>query len=187
MRVAAGRRGARRSRVLHALQAVVATVQADSSGTVAQDGPSSLPVPRTLACNRPFLAMASACTDCTLRTRCLRKPGTTPLRQVAMLTRKAFVTHTQRMRERIDSDDGELQPQRLTREARPGLPVRPLDGRARPAPTNEWPQSCREATAGQPSAVGRGCRDSAPGFAVTTARSLRIPPCGEAVRARGRR
>lgn len=114
MRVAAGRRGARRSRVLHALQAVVATVQADSGGTVAQDGPSSLPLPRTRARNRPFLAMASACTDCTLRTRCLRKPGTTPLRQVAMLTRKAFVTHTQRMRERIDSDDGELQPQRLT-------------------------------------------------------------------------
>lgn len=53
-----------------------------------------------------FRAPASACADCALRTQCLRKPDTTPVRQVAVLTRTAIVTHTQRMRERIDSDEG---------------------------------------------------------------------------------
>ena len=56
-----------------------------------------------------FRAPASACTDCTLRTQCLRKPETTPSRQVAVLTRKAIVAHTQRMRERIDSNLGRAQ------------------------------------------------------------------------------
>jgi transposase len=56
-----------------------------------------------------FRAPASACKDCALRTQCLRKPDITPVRQVAMLTRKAIVTHTQRMRERIDSDKGKEQ------------------------------------------------------------------------------
>ncbi|MGN6655173.1 MAG: hypothetical protein ACTHJ9_07515, partial [Rhodanobacter sp.] len=40
---------------------------------------------------------------CPLRTKCLRKPETTRSRQVAVLTRKAEPTHSQRMRERIDS------------------------------------------------------------------------------------
>ena len=56
-----------------------------------------------------FRAPASACKDCALRTQCLRKPETTPSRQVAVLTRKPIVTHTQRMRERIDSDQGRQQ------------------------------------------------------------------------------
>jgi transposase len=53
-----------------------------------------------------FRAPASACTDYPLRTQCLRKPDTTPSRQLAVLTRKPEVTHTQRMRERIDSEQG---------------------------------------------------------------------------------
>lgn len=56
-----------------------------------------------------FRAPASACKDCALRTQCLRKPDTTPVRQVAVLTRKVIVTHTQRMRDRIDSDKGREQ------------------------------------------------------------------------------
>ena len=56
-----------------------------------------------------FRAPTSACTDCALRTQCLRKPESTPSRQVAVLTRKAIVTHTQRMRERIDSEQGREQ------------------------------------------------------------------------------
>jgi len=56
-----------------------------------------------------FRAPASACKECPLRRQCLRKPGTTPVRQVAVLTRNAAVTHTQRMRERIDSDEGKDQ------------------------------------------------------------------------------
>jgi transposase len=53
-----------------------------------------------------FRAPITACLDCTLRTQCLRKPDTTPSRQVARLFRKQAATHTQRMRERIDSDAG---------------------------------------------------------------------------------
>lgn len=53
-----------------------------------------------------FRAPASACRDCTLRSQCLRKPDTTPSRQVAVLTGKRNVTHSQRMRERIDSPTG---------------------------------------------------------------------------------
>jgi transposase len=56
-----------------------------------------------------FRAPASACKTCALRTQCLRKPDTTPTRQVAILTRKTVATHTQRMRERIDSDEGRAQ------------------------------------------------------------------------------
>ena len=56
-----------------------------------------------------FRAPASACKDCTLRTQCLRKPETTRSRQVAVLARKVVVTHTQRMRERIDSVQGREQ------------------------------------------------------------------------------
>ena len=53
-----------------------------------------------------FRAPASACGDCELRKQCLRKPGTTSVRQVAILTRKNIATHTQRMRERIDTEQG---------------------------------------------------------------------------------
>ena len=56
-----------------------------------------------------FRAPASACKDCALRTQCLRKPDTTKARQVAVLTRKPTPTHTQSMRERIDSKHGREQ------------------------------------------------------------------------------
>ncbi|MEO7431665.1 MAG: transposase [Dokdonella sp.] len=50
-----------------------------------------------------------ACKDCPLRRQRLRKPHTTSVRQVAVLTRNAAVTYTQRMRERIDSESGKEQ------------------------------------------------------------------------------
>jgi hypothetical protein len=53
-----------------------------------------------------FRAPISTCAGCPLRARCLRKPDTTPARQVALLIRKTEATHTQRMRERIDSPQG---------------------------------------------------------------------------------
>lgn len=53
-----------------------------------------------------FRAPQSACTHCNLRKQCLRKPDTTKARQVAVLTRKATQTHTERMRQRIDSEQG---------------------------------------------------------------------------------
>ena len=53
-----------------------------------------------------FRAPVSACQDCALRTKCLRKPGTTPTRQVALLIRKKVITHTAHMRARIDSEEG---------------------------------------------------------------------------------
>lgn len=53
-----------------------------------------------------FRAPIAACKDCPLRSKCLRKPDTTPARQVALLIRKHVATHTQQMRERIDSDAG---------------------------------------------------------------------------------
>ena len=56
-----------------------------------------------------FRAPDSACKGCPLRTKCLRKPQTTRSRQVAVLTRKAQETHSQRMRERIDSAWGRKQ------------------------------------------------------------------------------
>lgn len=56
-----------------------------------------------------FRAPASACRDCPLRTKCLRKPDTTPSRQVAVLKRKHTATHTQAMRARIDSALGRQQ------------------------------------------------------------------------------
>jgi len=57
-----------------------------------------------------FRAPVSACTDCALRAQCLRKPATRA-RQVSVLTRKTHNKHphTQRMRERIDSEDGRAQ------------------------------------------------------------------------------
>lgn len=48
-------------------------------------------------------------TRATARSGYLRKPGTTSSRQVVVLTRKAHITHTQRMRERIDSRAGRAQ------------------------------------------------------------------------------
>lgn len=56
-----------------------------------------------------FRAPEAACQGCPLRTKCLRKPQTTRSRQVAVLTRKAEPTHSQRMRERIDSAWGREQ------------------------------------------------------------------------------
>ncbi len=56
-----------------------------------------------------FRAPISACNDCALRTQCLRKPDTSKVRQVAVLTRKDIATHTQAMRARIDSDEGRQQ------------------------------------------------------------------------------
>ena len=56
-----------------------------------------------------FRAPASACKDCPLRTKCLRKPDKTKYRQVAVLTRKVTATHTQTMRARIDSTLGRKQ------------------------------------------------------------------------------
>jgi hypothetical protein len=56
-----------------------------------------------------FRAPDTACKDCPLRSQCLRKPHTTPSRQVAVLTRKTTPTHSQRMRERIDSARGREQ------------------------------------------------------------------------------
>ena len=53
-----------------------------------------------------FRAPISACSDCALRMQCLRKPDTSKVRQVAVLTRKDIATHTQAMRTRIDSDEG---------------------------------------------------------------------------------
>ena len=53
-----------------------------------------------------FRAPKSACKDCPLRPQCLRKPDKTPVRQVAVLTPKQEPTHTQSMRERIDSEQG---------------------------------------------------------------------------------
>jgi len=56
-----------------------------------------------------FRASPSTCRDCALRQQCLRKPQTTRSRQVAVLTRKTEPTHSQRMRERIDSEAGRAQ------------------------------------------------------------------------------
>lgn len=56
-----------------------------------------------------FRAPESACRDCPLRSKCLRKPDKTKYRQVALLTRKATATHTQTMRTRIDSELGRQQ------------------------------------------------------------------------------
>ena len=57
-----------------------------------------------------FRAQVGACADCALRAQCLRKP-TTRARQVSVLTRKTHNKHphTQRMRERIDSEAGRAQ------------------------------------------------------------------------------
>ena len=56
-----------------------------------------------------FRAPIAACKECPLRSKCLRKPDTTPARQVALLIRKQPATHTERMRARIDSDAGRQQ------------------------------------------------------------------------------
>jgi transposase len=53
-----------------------------------------------------FRAPVSACAPCPLRAQCLRKPDTTPMRQVALLIRKHPNEHTHRMRARIDSEVG---------------------------------------------------------------------------------
>lgn len=58
-----------------------------------------------------FRGMQRDCVPCDQRERCLRKPDTTKVRQVAILTRKADqpISHTERMRRRIDSEHGKAQ------------------------------------------------------------------------------
>jgi hypothetical protein len=56
-----------------------------------------------------FRAPVSACSGCALREKCLRKPETTRSRQVAVLIRKQQPTHSERMRQRIDSEQGREQ------------------------------------------------------------------------------
>lgn len=56
-----------------------------------------------------FRAPITACKDCPLRAQCLRTPEKTKVRQVAVLTRSVSKTHTQAMRERIDSPLGRQQ------------------------------------------------------------------------------
>jgi len=56
-----------------------------------------------------FRAPESACRDCALRRRCLRKPETTTSRQFAVLMRKVPATHSESMRTRIDSPEGREQ------------------------------------------------------------------------------
>jgi hypothetical protein len=56
-----------------------------------------------------FKAPESACRNCTLRAQCLRKPDTTPVRQVALFLgkhREAQETAIERMRRKIDSPHG---------------------------------------------------------------------------------
>ena len=56
-----------------------------------------------------FRAPISACKDCPLCAQCLRTPEKTKVRQLALLTRTVGKTHTQAMRERIDSALGRAQ------------------------------------------------------------------------------
>jgi transposase len=58
--------------------------------------------------NRRFRGTISACTACELRTRCLRYPERSRVRQVAFFVKNqgSPLKHTQRMRERIDSPEG---------------------------------------------------------------------------------
>jgi hypothetical protein len=55
-----------------------------------------------------FRAPDSACKSCPLRAQCLRRPNSSKARQVAVLTKKARTSHTQIMRERIDSVEAKL-------------------------------------------------------------------------------
>lgn len=61
-----------------------------------------------------FRAPIGACRACHLREQCLRKPESTRSRQVAIVTARPQLTHSQRMREKIDSAEGrELYARRL--------------------------------------------------------------------------
>lgn len=53
-----------------------------------------------------FRAPIGSCSTCELRGQCLRNPDTTRSRQVAVLTRRSQESHSERMRERIDTDEG---------------------------------------------------------------------------------
>jgi transposase len=53
-----------------------------------------------------FRAPELACRNCPLRAQCLRKPDSSKVRQVAVLTQKIIATHTHTMRARIDSKEG---------------------------------------------------------------------------------
>lgn len=58
-----------------------------------------------------FQGSRATCGACTLRTKCLRHPEKTPTRQVAFFEKHQAspLPHTQRMKERIDSDEGRRQ------------------------------------------------------------------------------
>ena len=58
--------------------------------------------------NHRFRAPLSACSPCKLRNKCLRYPERTRVRTVAFFVKNqpSPLTHTQRMRERIDSPEG---------------------------------------------------------------------------------
>ena len=58
-----------------------------------------------------FRGAQQDCVPCPKRNSCLRKPETTKTRQVAILTRKTDtpISHTERMRRRIDSERGRAQ------------------------------------------------------------------------------
>ena len=56
-----------------------------------------------------FRAPKSACTNCPLRSQCLRKPGVTQTRQVALIALEGSLPYTRAMQARIDSPEGRHQ------------------------------------------------------------------------------
>jgi len=56
-----------------------------------------------------FRAPEGACKDCPLRSRCLRKPENGGSRQMALLMKRQSATHTEAMRQRIDTPEGRAQ------------------------------------------------------------------------------
>ena len=74
-----------------------------------------------------FRGAQKDCVPCDLRERCLRKPETSKVRQVAILTRRTDtpISHTERMRQRIDSEHGKA------RYARRFATVEPVFGNLR--------------------------------------------------------
>ena len=58
--------------------------------------------------NHKFQGSLATCRTCALRTKCLRHPEKTPTRQVAFFhkNRASPLPHTQRMKERIDTEEG---------------------------------------------------------------------------------
>jgi hypothetical protein len=58
-----------------------------------------------------FAARKKDCAPCVLRQECLRTPATTPVRNVAFGRGRAIEgpSHTEQMRQRIDTDEGRAQ------------------------------------------------------------------------------